>query len=137
VLFVLAGLWWQWEDWRNDLYEVTERAIIDIERKPLGFSSVRRETSLDRVQNVTSQQPGFWSNVLNYGTVVIQTAAADTGITFFMVSRPAQVQRIIFQRVDAYRRKLDERALSQRQRELIEGLQIYHEMRAERDQGRI
>ena len=33
----LFGVWWQWEDWRNDTYAVTMTQVIDAERLPLGI----------------------------------------------------------------------------------------------------
>jgi CRP-like cAMP-binding protein/membrane protein YdbS with pleckstrin-like domain len=138
LLFVaFLWFWYKYEDYRNDIYLVTDEKIVDIERKPLALSKVTQETSLDRVQNVTSQQKGLWANLLDYGDVVIQTAAADRGITFSTVAHPQQVQRLIFQKMDERRRRQEERALGQRQRELIEGLKMYDEMLGERNAGRI
>ena len=135
VVFLL--LLYKYDDYRNDIYVLTDEKIIDVERKPLALSRVTQETSLDRVQNVTSQQKGLWANLLDYGDVVIQTAAADRGITFSTVRHPQQVQRLIFQKMDQRRRRQEERALGQRQRELIEGLKMYDEMLQERNVGRI
>jgi membrane protein YdbS with pleckstrin-like domain len=139
ILLIPASLWFLWDyvDYRNDIYVVTDEKIIDIERKPLGLASSRRESQLDRIQNVSSRQDGLLANILNFGTVEIQTAAMDAGFTFFMVGQPKQVQRIIFEKVDVYRRLQEEKALALRQRELIEGLQVYHEMLRERQEGRI
>jgi CRP-like cAMP-binding protein/membrane protein YdbS with pleckstrin-like domain len=138
VLVFAAGgwLWWEAVDFRNDVYAVTDDRIIDIERRPLGLSEERRESTLDRVQTVFAEQKGFWANVLNYGNVVIRTAAADAGFTFATIGAPKLVQRAIFQKLDNYRRKQDERAIAERQRALIEGLEVYHELREEREAGR-
>ncbi len=137
LVVTLLWTWYKFEDYRNDIYVLTDEKIIDIERKPLALSRVTQETNLDRLQNVTSQQKGLWANLLDYGDVLIQTAAADRGITFSTVKHPQQVRRLIFQKMDDRRRKLEERALSQRQRELIEGLKMYDEMLSERKAGRI
>ena len=138
LLFVtFLWFWYKYEDYHNDIYVLTDEKIVDIERKPLALSKVTQETNLDRVQNVTSQQKGLWANLLDYGDVLIQTAAADKGITFSTVAHPQQVQRLIFQKMDERRRRQEERALGQRQRELIEGLKMYDEMLEERNAGRI
>ena len=47
------------------------------------------------------------------------------------------MQRLISQKIEERRRKQEQRTLAQRQRELIEGLQMYDEMLGERDAGRI
>ncbi len=130
VLLVIAGAytWWHVEDWRNDLYVLTEDRIIDIEEKPLGFSTTRRESTLDRVQTVTYRQPTFWANLFSYGDVVILTAGSDDGFTFNMVGRPAAVQTIIYQRLEAYRRRQDERRQQDTERALLDGIDVYHEL---------
>ena len=45
VLLVGLGvwLWWNFVDYRNDVYIVTDDRIIDIEMQPLGLNAKRRE----------------------------------------------------------------------------------------------
>ncbi len=101
ILFcLLFWVWWEYEDYRNDIYIVTDDQIIDIEAKPLWLSMRRREGGLDRVQNVDMAQIGLWQNLLNYGNVDIKTAATDEGYTFLKVSNPRLVQSIVFQKLD-------------------------------------
>jgi CRP-like cAMP-binding protein/membrane protein YdbS with pleckstrin-like domain len=133
-LLLCATGWWlyRYADWRNDIYVVTDDKLIDIEAKPLGLSIKRRETGLDRVQTVDYKQVGFIRYFLNYGDVVIRTAAADEGLDFLYVPNPRLVQAVVFQKLDAFRRKQDQSRLRDRQREMIESLEVYHEMRQER-----
>jgi membrane protein YdbS with pleckstrin-like domain len=131
--FFLGWLWWQYTDYQNDLYIVTDDRIIDIEMRPLGLQEKRREGTLDRVQNVNAVQNSIWANIFDYGDVVISTAAADEGFTFMMVGKPKLVQATIFQKLDAYRNRQEERRLGERQREIIEGLQVYHQLHGSRD----
>jgi CRP-like cAMP-binding protein/uncharacterized membrane protein YdbT with pleckstrin-like domain len=136
-VFVFFWVWYLYEDYRNDVYVLTDEKIVDIERKPLALSKVTEEFYLDRVQNVKAKQRGIWSTVFDYGDVTIQTAAADRGVTFPTVQHPQYVQRLISQKIDERKRKQEQRTLAQRQRELIEGLQMYDEMLGERNAGRI
>jgi membrane protein YdbS with pleckstrin-like domain len=122
-------LWWQIEDYRNDIYVVTDDRVIDIEMSPLGLRYKKREGPLDRVLTVDAIQLGIWAKVFNYGNVIIRTAAADEGYDFLMVPNPRQVQAVVFQKMDALRRRQEARRATERQRELIEGLEIYHELR--------
>ena len=48
VLFLFP--WWLYHylDWRNDIYQVTDRSIFDIERKPLGTES-RKSAALENI----------------------------------------------------------------------------------------
>ncbi|HEX9118462.1 MAG TPA: cyclic nucleotide-binding domain-containing protein [Anaerolineae bacterium] len=130
LLFAVAAswFWYHLEDWRNDLYIVTDERIIDVEKKPLALSSTQRESGLDVIQTVDSKQNSVWARLLNYGDVVIRTAAADEGFTFKMVPSPMLVQKTIFQKVDAYRRRQDTKRIDERRRDVMEGLQVYHEL---------
>ena len=122
VLFcLLVWVWWEYEDYRNDIYIVTDDKIIDIEAKPLWLSIRRREGGLDRVQNVLATQSGIWQNLLNYGNVDIKTAATDEGYTFMKVGNPRLVQSIVFQKLDAFRGRQAERQIRDRQRESSTG----------------
>jgi len=133
VLFVpaTAWLWWQYEDWANDLYIVTNEKVIDIERKPFGFSEQRREASLDRIQNVVTEVPTFWSNFLNYGNVLIKTAAADEGFTFDLVADPRRVQREIMRRLSVYRTSRQQSEASAQRAQQAYFLGVYHELMEE------
>jgi len=134
VLFVPTAfwLWFQVVDWQNDIYVVTDDRLIDIEAKPLALSYQRREGSLDRVQTASAEQKGFWANVLDYGNVLILTAAADPGFTFSVVGDPKKKQAIIFQKLDAFRQRQEEERTREGQRQVIEGLQAYHELQQTR-----
>jgi CRP-like cAMP-binding protein len=132
TIAVLLWLWWKVEDYLNDIYVVTDDRLIDIEQRPLMLRGSRKETTLDRVQTVNLQQNGLWANLFDYGNVEVQTAAADGGFVFKMISAPKMVQRTIFQKLDAYRRSQDEKAATARQRELMEGLEVYHELNEDR-----
>jgi CRP-like cAMP-binding protein len=130
ILFFLMGwVWWEYEDYRNDIYIVTDDKIIDIEAKPLWLSMRRREGGLDRVQNVLAIQVGLWQNLLNYGNVDIKTAATDEGYTFMKVGNPRLVQSIVFQKLDAFRSRQSERQSRDRQREIVDGLDVFRELK--------
>jgi len=132
-LFLMAAavvwLWWEYTDYRNDIYVVTDDRIIDIEMKPLGLSMKRREGGLSKVQNVVAQQNGLWANIFDYGDVVISTAAADEGFTFTMVPNPKGVQTTVFHKLEQFRSREEHRRASGRQQEMIEALSVYHQVR--------
>nr|MBC7244242.1 cyclic nucleotide-binding domain-containing protein [Chloroflexota bacterium] len=121
-------LWWEWEDWRNDEYIVTKRSIVDIVKKPLFFDEVRKEASLDMIQNVSLKKPGPLAALLDYGDVLIQTAGPGGTFTFAGVHRPAEVQREIFRRIEAYEEERKRQEKEQRKAELSSWFKIYHEM---------
>ena len=127
VVALLASLYYV-TDYRNDLYIVTDEKLMDIEAKPLGLSFKQRDAGLDRVQTVSIEQKGFWAWLFNYGDVLIRTAAADEGLTFSMVRNPKRVQKTISQKLDAFKRRQEEKTLAANQRLIIEGLEVYQEV---------
>ncbi len=130
-LAATAWLWWQYEDWANDLYIVTNEKVIDIERKPFGFSEQRREAGLERIQNVVAEVPTFWANALNYGNVLIKTAAADEGFTFDLVANPRAVQYEIMRRLSVYRASRQQREADAQRAQQAYILGVYHELMEE------
>ena len=127
----LGWLWWQYNDWGNDLYIVTNERLIDIEKRPLFFSEERREASLGMIQNVSLRIPNITASLLNYGVVVVQTAGAGD-FTFDQVSNPRAVQTEIFKRMQAFREAQREREASRRRAELAEWFSVYDELMQDR-----
>ena len=130
---VVFWLWWEVEDWRNDVYIVTDHLIIDVEKKPLFFAEERRQATLDMIQNVSLRKRGFLTSVLNYGDVLIETAGAAGTFTFSGVNRPAAVQREIFRRVESYNDALHRRERDKRKSELSTWFQVYHQVNQEKE----
>jgi len=124
----LFWLWWQWEDYQNDVYIVTDSKIIDVEKKPLIFAEQRREADLDKIQNINLDKPGLLANLLNYGDVKIETAGATGVFTFDGVGRPAEVQREIYRRIEQYKQWQELRDKEQRKAEMSAWFQEYDKM---------
>jgi CRP-like cAMP-binding protein len=120
VIFATAGffttLWvlWKYEDWRNDTYQVTDRYVIDIDRRPFGFGESRKQAELGNVQNINARREGLAPTIFNYGHVHIETAGAQADIVFEYVSNPNRVQAEIFNRREHFRQR--QRALEEQQR---------------------
>jgi uncharacterized membrane protein YdbT with pleckstrin-like domain len=125
-------LWWEFADWENDLYILTEDRIIDLEREPLFFGERRRDASLGMIQNVSLQIPHFIAATFNYGNVLVQTAGAGD-FTFDRVGSPRAVQAEIFQRMQAYREVQLEREASRRRAEMAEWFSVYNELIHDRE----
>ena len=130
ALLGLAWFWWQYNDWANDLYMVSDERIVDIERRPLFFSEQRREATLGVIQNVSSEMPSFMAAVLNYGDVLVQTAGSGD-FTFEKVPNPREVQREIFRRMEAFRERQRREETERRRHELAEWLAVYEQVRRE------
>jgi CRP-like cAMP-binding protein/uncharacterized membrane protein YdbT with pleckstrin-like domain len=121
-------LWYRYEDWRNDIYQLTDDRIIDIERLPLGLREERREASLAMIQDIRYEIPGITANLLDYGNVVIETAAREAVFTFDWVHRPRLVQQEIFARMDAFREREKQRERDKSTTELLEWFATYSDL---------
>lgn len=128
---VLAWFWWQWENWRNDVYILTPDRIIDIKQVPLRLRSERREGNLLNIQNVTYVVPSFLAGLLKYGDVTIETAGQVGNFTFESVYMPANVQADIFRYVEANRGRQREAADAEQQQALADMLAAYERLRSE------
>ena len=120
--------WWEYAVWGGDIYTLTDDRLIDIERLPLGLRAKRRETQLDRVQDIDVDVPNLLARLLDMGDVKIKTGAAGSDLTFLGVADPYGVQRDIFHRLAKLRRKRDEQGRRQRYQEMITWLTVYHQV---------
>ncbi len=128
---LLLWLWWEIEDWRNDLYILGDRMIIDVEKKPLFFSEQRKQANLDMIQNVSLQKRGLLSSLLDFGDVVIETAGAAGAFTFDGVGHPVKVQQAIFRRMEELSEARQRREREQRKADLATWFQLYHQLNQE------
>jgi CRP-like cAMP-binding protein/membrane protein YdbS with pleckstrin-like domain len=128
LLMGLFLLWYRYEDWRNDIYQLTDDRIIDIERLPLGLREERREASLDVIQDIGYEIPGIMANLVDSGNVVITTAAREALFTFDWVHHPRRVQEEIFARMDAFREKERQQERERRAVELLDWFATYTDL---------
>jgi hypothetical protein len=128
ALIDLGGLAYGWADWRNDVYQLTDRAVIDIERKPLGLKSSSREALLVNVQDVRSERPGFLNAMLNFGDVEIRVAGGGEPMVFYDVPHPEDVSTEVFRRLEAFRLRQREREASLQGRNMVDTVVAYHRL---------
>ncbi len=133
-LIDLAWLIWQFEDWRNDTFQVTDRYVIDIDRRPFGFGESRKQAELGNVQNVSADRPGLMATIFNYGNVYIETAGASADITFERVVNPNRIQSDIFHHREQVRQNQAIRAGESRRQEYALLLDVYQQAN---EQGRL
>lgn len=99
VTLIVVGLYfyWQYEDWRNDIYILEPSKVIDVQRLPFGLYEDRREATLGVIQNVNASSPNVIARIFGYGDVTIETAGVGGNFTFDHVPDPDQVQRMVFE----------------------------------------
>lgn len=130
----LGWVTWVVEDWRNEIFQITDAYVIDIDRSPFGTGESRKQAQLNNVQNVNADRPGLLPTLFNYGNVYIETAGATADITFESVMHPNQVQRDIFDRREQLRRRQQQQEKAQRRQELALMFDVYQQAR---EQNRI
>lgn len=120
--------WFRYEDWRNDIYQLTDDRIVDVEKLPLGLREERREASLSMIQDIGYEIPGLMANLLDYGNVVIETAGREAVFTFSWVHQPRRVQEEVFARMDAFRERERQSQRERRADELMDWFATYTEL---------
>jgi len=130
IALVFLFPWWLWkfDDWQNDIYQVTATRIIDVERLPFYLREERREASLDMIQNINLEVPGFLGKLLHYGSVTIETAGAGA-FTFNLVKNPQDVQAEIFRRVETFQRRQRQQEAERHRTELLDWFAAYDQIR--------
>lgn len=124
----VLGAWavYRYEDWRNDLYVLTDEHIVDIERRPFGLHEDRRQARLTQIQDIRHVVPNPLATMLNFGSVMVETAATTGSFTFDHVHDPASVQEEIFARIELLRTAEERSASERRGDELAEWFRAYH-----------
>ncbi|MBI5733347.1 MAG: PH domain-containing protein [Candidatus Kerfeldbacteria bacterium] len=102
-LGVWVFFWDAWVDHYLDVWVVTNLRIFTYEQRGL-FNRETSELRLGRVQDVSAKIRGLAATILDYGTVIIQTAGAEGYFSFDYVSRPHQVAEKIMKLVDEVKR---------------------------------
>ncbi len=125
VIIVILVPWWlyQYVDWRNDIYQVTDRYIFDIERKPLG-TQVKKSAPLESILSLENRRIGFLGYLLNYGNVTINVGEAK--FIFLSIYNPARAQQDIFNRMYQLRQQKQMAEQEQERERLADALTMYH-----------
>lgn len=136
LLILLGLLLWEWEDWRNDIYAVTDGQVIDTEARPFGLGSKSTTAPLDQVQDIRVEVPGALAFFLNYGNVKIETAGQSGQMVFYSIHNPRDAQEEIFRRLETFRTRRAERETSMRSRTVIDALVAYDRLKHEQQAPR-
>lgn len=123
-IYPLWRLIYQYLDWSNDTFQVTEDQIIDIDKKPFGTEE-RKAAPLENILATASERLGILGHIFNYGTVYITVGGSR--LAFEDVYNPAEVQQDIDNRRIARKNRQEEgRAAAERER-MADWLASYHE----------
>jgi len=120
----LAGWWlYLFEDWKNDIYEITNDQIIDLHKKPFGAES-RKAAPLGNVTSLRYERPGLLGMALNYGTVIATVAGQE--FRFEGVFDPVGVQNDIYRRMEQLSVRKAQAESAKKRDELADWVGVYH-----------
>lgn len=85
----------------NSRFTVTDRNVIQVVQKGLLNRKIS-QLSLANVEDVTSEQRGIFSNMFNYGTLVVETAGEQANFNFSFCPNPHRVAKIILEAKDEF-----------------------------------
>ncbi|MEW5717548.1 MAG: cyclic nucleotide-binding domain-containing protein [Chloroflexota bacterium] len=126
----IAGFltWYHYEDWHNDIYQLTDERVVDIERSPFRLKERLVETTLERIQNVSYNKPNLIANFFNYGDLMIETAGGQGRLVFKNVPNPQWAAQEIFRRRDAYRERQRFEQARRNQTDFLDWFLEYHRL---------
>ena len=119
-------LWWlyQYVDWRNDCYIITQDTIVDVFRKPLGMEQ-KRSSPIRNILSIDFERLGIIGLLLNFGTVSIRVG--EETFTFDNVTRPSDVQQELFQRMTELKLLDEEQTQQKIDDQLSDWIRAYHQ----------
>lgn len=88
VIVGLLGMGYSYLLWYFSFYIVTNQRLRQVRQKGL-FKKTVVDLNLEDIQSASFGVPGFFGSVLDYGTILVQTAAGD--LVLSMVSHPETV----------------------------------------------
>jgi hypothetical protein len=87
--------------YNQSILTVTDKNVIQIIQKSIYERKVSH-LSLANIEDVTSEQRGLFANMLNFGTLNIETAGEQANFNFVLCPHPNRVARIILDAKDDF-----------------------------------
>jgi len=120
----VLALAYAFADWANDRFQITDKQVIDLDRKPFGRET-KRSALLENILSLDYSRENIIQRLFDFGTVAINVG--DIQLDFENVAQPISVQNEVFERYNAAI-KDNELAESRRRRDdMVEFLAAYHE----------
>lgn len=87
-----------------NMHIVSEERIVDIDQVGL-LNHMVSELNVETIEDVTGHTVGLFGNILDYGTVYIQTAGATERFEFDKIPHPGHVAQIILEVYENHQNK--------------------------------
>ena len=94
LIVLWIGFFIFWTDYYLDIWIITDKRIIDIEQQGL-FSRQTSALRHENIQDSTISQPGLIASLFGFGTIQVQSAAADVEIVIPYARSPQRVKELI------------------------------------------
>lgn len=102
LLIVWIALAAVWTEHYLDLWIVTSKRIISVDQIGI-FNRAVTSLSLERIQEITVTQENAIEAILQYGTIIIETAGSDANsATMVGIPNPEAVRAVIAERLNAF-----------------------------------
>jgi hypothetical protein len=120
---------WNFEDWRNDYFQLTPSDIMLVSQRPLLLERSQQEARLEDIQNLSSEVPNLFGQIFQYGHVTFETAGTQGRFELKWVRFPEDVRSEISQRQQQYKEQQQKMEARRRQDELLQWFDVYDELR--------
>jgi len=124
LLIDIIALGYVFADWANDRFQITDKYIIDLDRKPFGRET-KRSALLENVLSLDYKRENIIQRIFDYGTVAINVG--DIQLDFEHVAHPISVQNEIFERYNSAVKQQELEDAQRRRDDMVEFLAAYHE----------
>ncbi len=132
AVIVLGVTLYRAEDWRNDIYVITNDQLIDRNKKPLGREDVRT-ANLANIEAIRFEQRGLWALMFNFGTVFVRVGLQE--LPFRDIYNPSEVQRELFRRIAERENKRQLEAMRVERERVADWIEAYYQVVTGNDQG--
>jgi hypothetical protein len=120
----VLGLAYAFADWANDLFQITDKQVIDLDRKPFGRET-KRSALLENILSLDYRRENIIQRAFDFGTVAINVG--DIQLDFEYVAQPIAVQNEIFERYNAVIKEKELEEARRRRDDMVEFLAAYHQ----------
>ncbi len=90
--------------WRFTAVVITTKRIIDFDQQGI-FSRTISEAPFSNIQDISLEQKGFWSVVLKFGTIKVQTAGTQNVLELQYVRYPRKLHDLLVELHQRYSQK--------------------------------
>lgn len=132
LLLAMAGaigyIAWQWEDWRVDLYRLSDSEIVDIESLPFGLNYQEKKAELKNIQDVTVSRLHLGNVFLDFGNVDSRVGGGAGPFRFNDVPHPQFVADEITERIERLKLRGTESVNREQTRSIVDAIVAYHRL---------